>query len=97
MFRVLSAPIIRSSIKTADAIIGTVHVLVWFKSVERLPSSGVYFTMSWPNSHYNIAIGLLGNRVLNYRTLVRKHERACHSTRHQRNAIVPKYILTNKT
>jgi hypothetical protein len=34
MFRVLPAPIIRSTIKTADSIIGTVHVLVWFKSVE---------------------------------------------------------------
>jgi hypothetical protein len=40
MFRVLSAHIIRSTIKTADAIIGTVHVSVWFKSVERCPSSG---------------------------------------------------------
>jgi hypothetical protein len=30
MFRVLSAPIIRSIIKTADAIIGTVYVSVWF-------------------------------------------------------------------
>jgi hypothetical protein len=39
MFRVLSAPIIRSTIKTADAIIGTVHVSVWFKSVERCPRS----------------------------------------------------------
>jgi hypothetical protein len=29
MFRVLSAPIIRSTIKTADTIIGTVHVSVW--------------------------------------------------------------------
>jgi hypothetical protein len=48
MFPVLSAPIIRSTIKTADAIIGTVHVSVWFKSVERYPRSGVYFTMSWP-------------------------------------------------
>jgi hypothetical protein len=48
MFRVLSAPFIRSTIKTADAIIGTVHVLVWFKSVERCPRSGVCFTMSWP-------------------------------------------------
>jgi hypothetical protein len=28
-FRVLSAPIIRSTIKTVDAIIGTVHVSVW--------------------------------------------------------------------
>jgi hypothetical protein len=37
MFRVPSAPIIRSTIKTADAIIGTVHVSVWFKSVERCP------------------------------------------------------------
>jgi hypothetical protein len=46
MFQVLSAPIIRSTIKTADAIIGTVHVSVWFKSVERCPRSGVYFTMS---------------------------------------------------
>jgi hypothetical protein len=34
MLRVLSAPIIRSTIKTADAIIGTVHVSVWLKSVE---------------------------------------------------------------
>jgi hypothetical protein len=49
MFRVPSAPIIRSAIKTVDAIIGTVHVSAWFKSVERCPSSGVYFTMSWPN------------------------------------------------
>jgi hypothetical protein len=48
MFRVLSASIIRSTIKTADSIIGTVHVSVWFKPVERCPSSGVYFTMSWP-------------------------------------------------
>jgi hypothetical protein len=48
MFRVLSAPIIRSAIKKVDAIIGTVHVSVWFKSVERCPRSGVYFTMSWP-------------------------------------------------
>jgi hypothetical protein len=45
MFRVLSAPIIRNTIKTADAIIGTVHVSVWFKSVERCPRSGVYFTV----------------------------------------------------
>jgi hypothetical protein len=29
MFRVLSALIIRSTIKTVDAIIGTVHVSVW--------------------------------------------------------------------
>jgi hypothetical protein len=36
MFRVLSAPIIRSTIKIADAIIGTVHVSVWFKSVENV-------------------------------------------------------------
>jgi hypothetical protein len=49
MFRVLSAHIIRSKIKTADAIIGTVHVSVWFKPVERCPRSGVYFTMSWPS------------------------------------------------
>jgi hypothetical protein len=41
--------IIRSTIKIADAIIGTVHVSEWFKSVERCPRSGVYFTMSWPN------------------------------------------------
>jgi hypothetical protein len=39
MFRVLSAPIIRSTIKTVDAIIGTVHVSVWcgsntFKDVQ---------------------------------------------------------------
>jgi hypothetical protein len=47
MFRVLSAPIIRGTIKTADAIIGTVHVSVWLKSVERCPRSGVYFTMSY--------------------------------------------------
>jgi hypothetical protein len=39
---VFSAPIIRSTIKTADAIIGTVYVSVWFKSVERCPRSGVY-------------------------------------------------------
>jgi hypothetical protein len=48
MFRVLSAPIIRSTIKTADVIIGTVHVSVCFKSVERCPRSGVYFTRPWP-------------------------------------------------
>jgi hypothetical protein len=29
MFRMLSAPIIRSIIKTVGAIIGTVHVSVW--------------------------------------------------------------------
>jgi hypothetical protein len=29
MFRVLSAPIIRSTIKTVDTIIGTVHMSVW--------------------------------------------------------------------
>jgi hypothetical protein len=34
MFRVLSASFIRSTIKTADAVIGTVHVSVWFKSVK---------------------------------------------------------------
>jgi hypothetical protein len=39
---VLSAPIIRRTIKTSDAIIGTVHVSVWFKSVERCPRSGVF-------------------------------------------------------
>jgi hypothetical protein len=49
MFRVFSAPIIWSIIKTADAIIGTVYVSVWFKSVVRCLRSGVYFTMSWPN------------------------------------------------
>jgi hypothetical protein len=49
MFRVLPAPIIRSTIKTADVVTGTVHVSVWFKSVERCPRSGVYFTMSWPS------------------------------------------------
>jgi hypothetical protein len=48
MFRVPSVPIIRSTIKTADAIIGTVHVSVWFKAIERCPRSGVYFTISWP-------------------------------------------------
>jgi hypothetical protein len=42
MFRVLSAPIIRSTIKTADASIGTVYVSVWLKSVERCPRSEVY-------------------------------------------------------
>jgi hypothetical protein len=36
----------RLRVKTVDAIIGTVHVSVWFKSVERCPRSGVYFTMS---------------------------------------------------
>jgi hypothetical protein len=45
MFRVLSASIIRITIKTADAIIGTVYVSVWFKSVERCPKTGVYFTV----------------------------------------------------
>jgi hypothetical protein len=35
--------------KTVDAITGTVHVSVWFKSIERCPRSGVYFTMSWTN------------------------------------------------
>jgi hypothetical protein len=30
MFRVFSAPIIRSTIKTVDAIIGTVRVSMWF-------------------------------------------------------------------
>jgi hypothetical protein len=50
MFCMLSAPIIRSTIKTVDAIIGTVHVSVWFKSVERCPRSGVYYTMSWPKN-----------------------------------------------
>jgi hypothetical protein len=29
MFRVLSAPIIRSTIKTVDTVIGTVHVSMW--------------------------------------------------------------------
>jgi hypothetical protein len=41
MFLVLSAPIIRSTIKTVDALIGTVHVSVWFKYVETCPMSGV--------------------------------------------------------
>jgi hypothetical protein len=54
MFRVLSAPIIRSTIKTADAFIGTVHVSVWFKSVERRPRSGVYFTMSMAKFGHDI-------------------------------------------
>jgi hypothetical protein len=49
MFRVLCAHIIRSTIKTVDVIIGTVHVSVRFKSVEMCPRSGVYLTMSWPN------------------------------------------------
>jgi hypothetical protein len=62
MFRVLPAPIIRSTIKTADAIIGTVHVSVWFKSVDRCPRSGVYFTMSWPN--YGIFVMHLYNITL---------------------------------
>jgi hypothetical protein len=44
MFPVLPPPIIRSTIKTA-AVIGTVHVSVWLKSVERCPRSGVYFTV----------------------------------------------------
>jgi hypothetical protein len=39
MFRVLSAPIIRSTIKTADAVVGTIRVSVWcdlnpFKDVQ---------------------------------------------------------------
>jgi hypothetical protein len=42
MFRVLPSPIIRSTIETADVFIGTVHVSVWFKSVERCPRSGVF-------------------------------------------------------
>jgi hypothetical protein len=29
MFRVISAPIVRSTIKTVDAIIGRVHVSLW--------------------------------------------------------------------
>jgi hypothetical protein len=33
-FGVLSAPIIRGTIKTADAIIGTANVPVWFKPVD---------------------------------------------------------------
>jgi hypothetical protein len=42
MFPVLSAPIIRSTIKTADAITGTVYVSVWFKSVEKCPRSAKF-------------------------------------------------------
>jgi hypothetical protein len=60
MFRVLSAPIIRSTVKTADAIIGTVHVSVRFKSVERCPRSGVYFKMSWPN----LAMTFVDERII---------------------------------
>jgi hypothetical protein len=30
MFRVLSAPIIRSTLKTVDTITATVHVSVWY-------------------------------------------------------------------
>jgi hypothetical protein len=57
MFRVFSAPIIRSTIKTADAIIGTIHVSVWFKFVESCPRSEVYFTMSWPIKTADAIIG----------------------------------------
>jgi hypothetical protein len=70
MFRVLSAPIIRSTIKIADAFIGTVYVSVWFKSVERCPRSGVYFTMSWPNGEF---IYLLVEVNPNYPTLLRSN------------------------
>jgi hypothetical protein len=59
MFRVLSAPIIRSTIKTAGVIIGTIHVSVWFKSFERCPRSGVYFTVSWPSCIYSSLQGVL--------------------------------------
>jgi hypothetical protein len=48
-------------------------------------------------SHYNIAIGRLGSRVPNHRTLVWMYERMCQNTRHQRNTIILQYILTNKT
>jgi hypothetical protein len=41
MSKVGTAPIIRSTIKTVDAIMGAVHVSAWFKSVERCPSSGL--------------------------------------------------------
>jgi hypothetical protein len=51
MFRVLFAPIIRSTIETADAVTGTGHVSVWFKSVERCQRWGVYFTMSAKLGH----------------------------------------------
>jgi hypothetical protein len=51
MFRVLSAPIIRSTVKTADAIIDTVHVSVWFKPVDvqgRESISQCHGQLSWP-------------------------------------------------
>jgi hypothetical protein len=59
MFRGHSSPIIRSTTKTADAITGTVHVSVWFKSVERCPRSGVCFIVSWPIVHEIVLIVLL--------------------------------------
>jgi hypothetical protein len=48
MFQVLSAPIIRSTIKTVDAIIGTVQVMCRCGVGLNLLKD-VYFTMSWPN------------------------------------------------
>jgi hypothetical protein len=53
MFRVLSAPSIRSKIKTADAIIGTVHVSVWcglnpLKDVQGRESISLYHGLIWP-------------------------------------------------
>jgi hypothetical protein len=33
-------------IKTLDAITGTVHVSVWFKSVERCPRFGFHYVMA---------------------------------------------------
>jgi hypothetical protein len=63
MFRVPSAPIIRSTIKTADAVIGTVHVSVWFKSVERCPRFGSLF-------HYVMAkLDLMKYRLMMHGTI----------------------------
>jgi hypothetical protein len=60
MFRVLSAPIIWSTIKTADAIIGTVHVSVWFKPVRKMSKVGSLF-------HYVMAnlVGLMMHGTTN--------------------------------
>jgi hypothetical protein len=45
MFRVLSVPIIRSTIKTADAIIGTVHA-VNYKRYARLYDTFIIYSMN---------------------------------------------------
>jgi hypothetical protein len=54
MFRVLSAPIIMSTIKTVDAVMGTVHVSVWrglnpLKDVQGLVSISLWHGQISPN------------------------------------------------